>query len=73
MKPETAQLLEKTRQQLFESEEFRASRDLIRWTIPNSGEPEDLDVLLDRVERYAPAMKQWVDSFDNPPTNNTEQ
>jgi hypothetical protein len=73
MKPETEQLLEKTRQKLFDSEEFQASRDLIRWTIPNSGEPDDLDILLDRVERYTPTMKQWVDSFDNPVTQNAEQ
>ena len=73
MKPETAKLLEETRRRLFETDEFQASRDLIQWTQPNSGEPENLDVLLDRVEQYAPAVKQWANSFDNLATDSVER
>ena len=66
MKPETQKLLEETKQRLFESDEFVASRDPIQWVQTNSGEPDDLDTLLDRIHRFAPAMQQWADLFNKP-------
>ena len=73
MKPETEKLFEDTRRRLFESDEFRISRDLIQWAPHNTGDIEDLDVLLDRVDQFAPMMKQWADSFNIPQSENTEQ
>jgi len=73
MRPETEKLFEETRRRLFESDEFRVPRDLLQWAPSNSGEPQDLDVLLDRVDRFAPAMRKWADSFDNPQSTNEEQ
>ena len=64
MKPETSQLLDDTRRRLFESDEFRVSRELVQWVETNSGEPDDVDEILDRIERFAPAMQQWADSFN---------
>jgi hypothetical protein len=64
MKPETEKLFEDTRQRLFESDEFRASRELIQWVQTNAGNPDDLDTLLDRVDRFAPIMQQWANSFN---------
>ena len=62
MKPETQKLLEETKQRLFESDEF--ARDIIRRNQATSGKPDNLDMLLDRVDRFAPAMQRWADSFD---------
>ena len=73
MKPETQKLLEKTKQRLFESDEFSASRDLIQWVQTNSGEPDDLDTLFERIDRFAPAVQRWADSFDTPQAKMTEQ
>jgi hypothetical protein len=64
MQPELEKLLEDTKQRLFHSDEFRVSRDLIRRTQGNAGQTEELDVLLERIDRFAPAMKQWADSLD---------
>jgi hypothetical protein len=73
MKPETQKLLEETKQRLFESDEFAVSRNLIQWVQTNSGKPDDLDTLLDRIDRFTPAMQQWADSFDEPQKNIAEQ
>jgi len=73
MKPETEHLLTDTKRRLFESDEFRVSRNLIRWTQRNSDKPEELDVLLDRIDRFAPAMRQWADSFDGMQPESTEE
>jgi hypothetical protein len=64
MNTEIEQLLEDTKQRLFQSDEFRVSRDLIQWTQRNSGKQEDLEVLLELIDRFTPAMRQWADSFD---------
>ena len=73
MKPETERLLEATRQRLFESDEFRVNRELVQWIQPNAGESDDLDTLLDRIDRFAPAMQQWANSFNEPQSKITEQ
>ena len=72
MQKKTEKLLEATKQRLFQSDEFRVSRDLIRWTQRNSDKPEELDVLLERIDRFAPAMRQWADSFDETQPENAE-
>jgi hypothetical protein len=72
MKPETKQLLEETKKRLFESDEFRLSRDLIQWVQPNAGEPDDLDTLLDRIDQFAPSMQRWADSFNDSRATITE-
>ena len=53
MSTDTKKLHEDTRQRLFEFDEFRVSRELVQWVQPNSGEPDDLEVLLDRVDSFA--------------------
>ena len=68
MKPEIEKLLEDTRQRLFESDEFRVNRELVQRVQPNSGESDELDVLLDRIDRFAPAMQQWANSFNESQT-----
>lgn len=73
MKPETTQLLEETKRRLFESDEFKASRELIQWVQLNSGDPDDLDTLLDRIDRFAPSMQRWADSFNEPQEKIAEQ
>jgi len=65
MRPETSQLLDDTQRRLFESDEFRVSRELVQWVETNSGELDDVDEILDRIERFAPAMQQWADSFNS--------
>ena len=62
-KPEAQKLLEETKQRLFESDEFVVSRNLIQGDQTNSCQPDDLDTLLDRIDRFAPAMRQGVDPF----------
>ena len=65
MNSETEKILEETKQRLFESDEFKVSREHIKWVQPNSGEPDKLDVLLERIDRFAPSMQQWADSFND--------
>ena len=72
MRPETEQLLEDTQKRLFESDEFRVNRELIQGVQPNSRQPDDLDTLLDRTDRFAPAMQRWANSFNKPQTQITE-
>ena len=71
--PATKTLLEDTRRRLFESDEFRVSRNLIQWTQQNSGKQENLDTLLARIDNFAPAMQQWAESFDETQPINTEE
>jgi hypothetical protein len=66
MKPETKKLLEETKQRLFESDEFKVSREHVQWVQPNFGEPDNLDTLLNRIEQFAPSMQRWADSFNEP-------
>jgi hypothetical protein len=73
MNPATEKLLEDTRQRLFESDDFRVNRELVQWVQPNTGDPDDLDTLLDRIDRFAPAMQQWANSFNGPQTQVSEQ
>ena len=72
MTPETEKLLEDIRRRLFESEEFRVNRELIQVVQPNSGKPDDLDSLLERIDRFAHAMQQWADSFNESRTRFAE-
>jgi hypothetical protein len=72
MKPETEKLLEDTQKRLFGSDEFRVNRELIQGVQPNSGQSDDLDTLLDRINRFAPAMQRWANSFNEPQTQITE-
>ena len=72
MKPETEKLLEDTRRRLFESDEFRINRELVQWVQPDQGQPDDLDTLLDRIDRYVPAMQRWANSFNETQTQITE-
>ncbi|GHT10543.1 hypothetical protein FACS1894170_02810 [Planctomycetales bacterium] len=65
MKAETEKLLAETKERLFVSDEFSAVRKIISWTPPNSGEVEDLDVMLDRIDRFAPGMQEWLDSMED--------
>jgi hypothetical protein len=60
----TEKRIQETEQELFESEEFRPVRELLCWTPPNHGESEDLEVLLERIEKFAPDAAQWIDSFN---------
>ena len=66
MKQETQKILEETKQRLFKSDEFKVSREHIQWVQPNSGEPDELDTLLDRIDQFAPSMQRWADSFNEP-------
>jgi hypothetical protein len=63
MHPETSQLMADMEKELFESKQFKAPRDLICWTSPNTGIEEDIDTLLDRIDAFAPDMIKFVDSL----------
>ena len=73
MTSETKKLHEDTRRRLFDSDEFRVNRELIQWVQPNAGKPDDLDTLLDRIDRFAPAMQRWANSFNETQTQIAEQ
>lgn len=64
MEQTTQNLIEQTRKELFESEEFAVVRKILTWTPPNTGAEENLDVLFDRVDKSAPDIQEWIDSFD---------
>ena len=64
MKPETQKLLEETRQTLDEFADFFAtSRNPVHCDQTDSGEPDDLDTLFDRIDEFAPAMQRWADQW----------
>ncbi|GHT45804.1 hypothetical protein FACS189454_05890 [Planctomycetales bacterium] len=61
MKAETEKLLNETIQDLFHSDRFKPIRDVMNLEIPNRDKVEDLDVLLDRVDKFAPGMQAFAD------------
>jgi hypothetical protein len=64
MKPETEKLLKETKYMLFESDEFKPVRDFICKTPPDTDHAlEDLDTIFERIDRNAPAMRNWVDTL----------
>jgi len=52
---------------------FATSRNPVHCDQTDSGEPDDLDTLLDRIDEFAPAMQRWVESFDEPQEKITKQ
>jgi hypothetical protein len=53
MKQTTQDLMEQTRKELFESEEFAVVRKILTWTPSDTtGTRESLDTLFDKVEHY---------------------
>jgi len=63
MKPETAALLKEMEHEFFESDEYAPLRAGLFSTPKNDDEPEELDVVFDRIDEYAPAMHNFIDSF----------
>ena len=63
MKPETAAMLKRLEHEFFESDEFASVRTVLNSAPKNDGELEDLDVVFDRIDRFAPAMHRLIDSF----------
>ena len=63
MKPETAEILKKLEYELFESEEHASTRAVLNTAPKNDGISEDIDAVFARIEEYAPAMREFIDSF----------
>ena len=62
MKPSTAKMLKDLEHEIFASDECESVRAILNAAPQNSGEPEDIDMVLDRVDKYAPAMHRFIDS-----------
>ena len=63
MKPETAAMLQRLEHEFFRSDEFASVRAVLNSATTNDGELEDIDIVFDRIEEYAPAMHRLIDSF----------
>jgi len=63
MGPETAKMLKEMEYEFFESDEYASTRAVLCGAPKNDGEPEDIDVVFDRIDKYAPAMREFVHSF----------
>jgi hypothetical protein len=66
MKQTTHDLIEQTRKELFESDEFAVVRKILTWVPPNleTQTEVDIDDLLQRNNDLASDMQEWVDSFN---------
>ena len=69
MKPETAETLKELEHELFESEEHAPVRAFLSDSPKNDGKSEDIDVIFDRIEKNAPAMRKFVNSVLNIPAH----
>ena len=63
MRPETAERLEKMRHEFFETDEYASVRAVLFSAPKNDDEREDLDTVLDRIDKFAPDMHKFIDSF----------
>jgi cob(I)alamin adenosyltransferase len=63
MRTETAAMLKDLEYELFESEEHASTRAVLNMSPQNDGESEDIDTILDRIDEYAPATQQLINSF----------
>jgi len=70
MRPKTAEMLKQVEYGLFESDKYAPVRTALH-TPPtnNDDEPEDIDNVLDRIEEFAPDMRNFVDSLLCPSVN----
>ena len=67
MRPETAARLKKMEHEFFESDEYAPIRAGLFSAPKDNDEPEELDVVFDRIDEYAPAMHKFIDSLLYPP------
>ena len=65
MKLETIEMLKELEYELFESEEHAPVRDFLNDSPKNDSEPEDIDIIFDRIEKRTPAMRKFVNSVLN--------
>ena len=63
MKPETATLLKEMEHEFFESDEYVPIRASLFNTPKDDDEPEELDVVFDLIDEYAPTMHNFINSF----------
>ncbi|MDR0328905.1 MAG: hypothetical protein LBI05_11480 [Planctomycetaceae bacterium] len=62
MRHETAETLKELEHELFKSEEHAPVRTFLNNAPKNDGYSEDIDVLFDRIDHNAPAMRNFVNS-----------
>jgi len=55
--------LNRVKYEFFESDEYASVRAVLNNAPKNDGLPEELDMVLERIDRFVPAMNQLIDSF----------